>query len=556
MRRSRVWLALILCAGFAQPAVHSEPHSAPEHNSRGSALLRQGKAAEAEAEFREALKLDQNSVFALDHLAQLLVSDRRYAAAARYWKRALALHPDSPGMASAMRAAQIKHAEKSKEQDLTLKQLLEAEHDSKGEREALERATRLDPGMAAAQARLGRLELAAGHSGPAEKRLEAAIASDPELVPALGDLGIVRGNNGDSQSAEKLFREAIEDDPNYQQAHINLGLLLAKEHRFTEAEVEVDRAIKLAPDDPAALAAAGRVKAHLGKSAEGVALLRRVVALAPQSPAAHLDLGMVLAESYDLTGALAENDEAVRLAPGSGLAHYNRGRVLFDLGRNAEAQPELESASRFAPQMAEPYYFLAMIERQAGHTKRAVTLMQTFVRLQPRNATAWHLLGQSLQQESRTPEAIAAWRQAVAIQPDYTQAIWSLARALKPTNPDEAARLMARYSEVQKERHVVDEAGTLGNDALAAGAAHDWPEAIQKFHQAIEVCGDCPIKADLHKKLGLTVCQMGDIDSGEQELRLAQALKPGDPDIKRALERIAAARRKAGASHTDSGKGP
>jgi tetratricopeptide (TPR) repeat protein len=527
VRRSPVWVALILCAGLAPRVAHLEPQSAQVHNSRGSALVQKGKVAEAEAEFREALKLDPNSVFALDHLAQRLASERRYAAAVRYWKRALALQPDSPAMASSMHAAELKHAKNMKSQEIELKQLaLDVAQDSKG--------------------------------GPdvREKRLEAAIASDPELVSAVGDLGIIRANKGDVPGAEKLFREAIEDDPNFEQGHVNLGLLLARQQKFSEAEAEVDQAVKLAPSDPIALAAAGRVKARLGKSVEGVALLRRVVALAPQSPTAHLELGMVLADSYDLAGALAETDEAVRLAPGSALTHFNRGRVLFDLGRNAEAQPELESARSIDEQMPEPYYFLAMIEKQAGHYQRAVTLLQTVVRLQPRNATAWHLLGQSLEQQSQTQAAIAAWRQAVAIQPNYTQALWSLARAIKPINPDESARLMARYSEVQKERHIVDEAGTLGNDALAAGAAHDWPEAIAKFHQAIEVCGDCAIKADLHKKLGLTVCQMGDIDDGERELRLARALKPDDPDVERALERIAAARRKRVALHPDSPKGP
>jgi len=139
----------------------------------------------------------------------------------------------------------------------------------------------------------------------------------------------------------------------------------------------------------------------------------------------------------------------------------------------------------------------------------------------------------------------------VAIQPEYSQALWSLARALKPSDPGEAARLMDRYNEVQKKRRILDEAGTLGNDALAAGAAHDWPEAIRKFQRAIEVCGDCAIKGDLHKKLGLTDCQMGDLDNGERELRMAQTLKPEDVDIERALERIAVARAKGVASHPD-----
>jgi tetratricopeptide (TPR) repeat protein len=361
---------------------------------------------------------------------------------------------------------------------------------------------------------------------------------------------------GDNEGAEKLFRQAIEDDPNYAQGHLNLGLILAQQQKFTDAEPELDNAIKLVPEDVAALAAAGKVKARLGKSGEGVALLRKVVALRPQSAAAHLDLAIALADSYDLPGALAETGEAVRLAPESAAAHFNHGRVLFDLGRNAEAQSDFESACRLSPHMAEPPYYLAVVEKQAGHYQQAAALLRTVVKLQPRNVMALHLLGQSLEHESQTQAAIAAWRQAVAIDPDYSQALWSLARAMKPSDPDEAARLMARYGEVQKKRRIVDQAGTLANDALAASEAHDWPEAIRQLQQAIEVCGGCVMKADLHKNLGLIDCQMGDIDSGEKELRLAQASKSADPDIARALTLIAQARaqRQGVASHPEKAR--
>jgi tetratricopeptide (TPR) repeat protein len=413
-------------------------------------------------------------------------------------------------------------------------------------------ALQYKPGMTMAHNSLGSVLMDMGKAAEAETEFREALRLDPRLAPALVGLGILCANKGDNEGAVKLFRQAIAGDPNYEQGHLNLGLILAKQQKLTEAEGEVDQAMQLAPEDAAALAAVGRVKARLGKSAEGVALLRKAVTLAPQSSVAHLDLGMVLAESYDLTGALTESSEAVRLAPGSALAHLNRGRVLFDLGRNTEAKPDLELASRLAPEMPEPFYFLAVIDKQAGHYNRAVVLLQTVVKLQPRNATAWNLLGQSLEYGSQTQAAIAAWRHAVAIDPDNSQALWSLARAIKPADPDEAARLMVRYREVQEKRRIADEAGTLGNDALAAGVAHDWPEAIRKFQKAIEVCGDCAIKADLHKKLGLIDCQMGDIESGEKELRLAQALKPADPDIERALERIAVARTKGVTSRSGS----
>jgi tetratricopeptide (TPR) repeat protein len=189
-----------------------------------------------------------------------------------------------------------------------------------------------------------------------------------------------------------------------------------------------------------------------------------------------------------------------------------------------------------------------VLENQAGNYKGAIPLLQTVVKLQPRNKVAWYLLGQSLEHESQTQEAITAWKRAIAIDPDYTQALWSLSRALRPLDAAEADRFMNRFAAVQKERRIIDRAETLANDAVASMQAHQLPEAIRQLKEAIEACGDCGVKADLHKKLGLIHCQAGDLDNGEKELRFAQASRPGDPEIERALALIAHARLKPAAS--------
>ena len=280
----------------------------------------------------------------------------------------------------------------------------------------------------------------------------------------------------------------------------------------------------------------------MGKLNEGIALLRKVANLAPDLASAHLDLALALADSYDLPAALAETSEAVRLAPQSGVAHLNRGRVLFDLGRTPEAKPELEEAYRLIPQSAEPSYFLALIEKQAGNYPRAAGLLDEVVHLEPRNAMAWYLLGKNLEYENQATKAIAAWRQAIAIDPKFSQALFSLARELRSTDAAEAEQLMARYTAMQQERRIIDRAGMLANNSAVAASAHDWPEATRQIKEAIAECGDCALKADLHKKLGLIDCQSGDLKNGEKELLAASTLKPGDPEIARALKLIAQSR--------------
>ena len=100
-------------------------------------------------------------------------------------------------------------------------------------------------------------------------------------------------------------------------------------------------------------------------------------------------------------------------------------------------------------------------------------------------------------------------------------------------------RATSRY---RKQRRILDSADTLANNGVVAASAHDWPEATRQLKAAIAECGDCAMKADLFKKLGLIDCQAGDLDDGEKELLAAKALKPADLEIQRALQLIAEAR--------------
>ena len=75
----------------------------------------------------------------------------------------------------------------------------------------------------------------------------------------------------------------------------------------------------------------------------------------------------------------------------------------------------------------------------------------------------------------------------------------------------------------------MDRAQTLGNFALSAAAAHDWPQAIAQLKEGLQVCGDCSALALLHKDLGLTYCRSGDLKNGLAELLEAKKLTPAGP---------------------------
>jgi tetratricopeptide (TPR) repeat protein len=164
------------------------------------------------------------------------------------------------------------------------------------------------------------------------------------------------------------------------------------------------------------------------------------------------------------------------------------------------------------------------------------------LKLQPRDLDALFLLGQSLQAGGDTPGALEAWRQVLAINPEHTEALYNLARALNASAPAQAAEYRKQMVAVQQSRQVAERAESLGNFALGAASARDWPRAIAQMKEALEICGNCRARADLHKNLGLIYARSGDTANAEAALRLARQLKPADAEVVQALEVIRARR--------------
>jgi tetratricopeptide (TPR) repeat protein len=264
-----------------------------------------------------------------------------------------------------------------------------------------------------------------------------------------------------------------------------------------------------------------------------------VVALQPNPPEAHLNLGIALADGFDLESALAEFSQVVNLAPTSSAARYNKGRALFDLRRYEDARAELEAAARQSPDLSPALYLLALAEKQLDHVARSTEVLKRVVALEPRNADALYQLGQDLSRAGQTKEAVVYWKKAVEINPDHAEALYNLTRATVSTNPTEAKQYQERFAALQKKRQITDRAETLGNFALASAGARDWPQAVAQLKEALDICGECRSKADLHKNLGLIYCKSGALREGARELRLALQLKPQDHDVLQALNVIA-----------------
>jgi tetratricopeptide (TPR) repeat protein len=403
------------------------------------------------------------------------------------------------------------------------------------ERKELERAVELDPKLAVAQNQLGLLALRSGRQAEAEQRFKKVLAIDPKFAEAQSNLGVLYSQQGKNGEAASLFQQAIRNDPKYTKAYVNLGLLMAQQGAFAEAEKQFQMAIAADANYPGTYAALGMLQAKTGHGPEALKSFQKAVSLEPNSAQAHLNLGIALVDQFDRPDGFKEFSDAARLDPKLAAAHYNLGRFFFETGRYEDADKELSIAIRLEPDYAGALYFLALAAKQENNVERSTDLLGKVVALQPDNSDAQYLLGQNMEHSGDSAAAIQHWKAAVHADPNHSQALYNLAKSLNQIHDPEAKQYQDRFDALQKSQQIADRVSQLGNFALEAANAQNWPQAMEQMNEAIQLCGNCPQSAHLHKNLGLFYGRTGNIGEAKKELRTALQLAPNDSDTQNAL---------------------
>ena len=316
------------------------------------------------------------------------------------------------------------------------------------------------------------------------------------------------------------------------------GIALAQKGDFKKAEEAFEQAVILHPRDARALTALGQVQEQLGELPESIETFRKVIELDPLSPEAHENLGIALGDRADLASALKESSIATRLAPSSANAHFLRGRLLSDLGLHEEASGEFRKTLEISPENAQALYYWAELEGDRDNTITQANLLRRYVTLRPNEAMAFDQLGHVLEEENQETDAIGAWRRAIALNPQYDEAIYSLALALRKTNPVESKQLMERVHELEHDQQTIDRVNMLGNQANEKMDEANYKVAIDDLKNAIVLCGRCKLLGALEKNLGLAYCHAGQLGAGERELKVAKTLIPEDASVDVALQTV------------------
>ncbi len=362
----------------------------------------------------------------------------------------------------------------------------------------------------------------------------SALRLNPSSWEARYNLGLALLEQHDLAGAAAQLTRAADLSPKDTRTRVALGMALMQQEKLEAAEGQLRKAVELSPADLPSLSALGMVLTRMHRP-EAVAVLRKALELAPNSAEAHLNVGIALADQQDHAHAQPEFAQAVALAPESAAAHYNLGRCLYDLRRYEDAKPELETAYRLNPDFTPALLSLAMNRRKLGELPQAAEVLTRLLTLEPANAEAHQHLGQLEIELGKLESGIGHLKKAVQLEPRNSQYLYALLRSLSAKASPDVQQVREQLRALKEEEIQLNRIRALGNFANAASNEGNWPTAISQSREAIQLCGDCALSADLHKNLGLILARSGDEDGGVRELETALARKPDDPDTRTAL---------------------
>jgi tetratricopeptide (TPR) repeat protein len=270
------------------------PPSQPEfYVALGDAWQNSGKFQEAVTAFEQALKLEPNSITALQSLAGTLkaMGDLSRGQQVLSWASHIAPQNANIWFQYGLLDAQLGNTESA------LKKI--------------QRAVTLNPDLPEIYTSLGAAFAGNGQLNMAEDAARQALSIDPYDAAAYDLSGRFLAANGKTSEALYAFEKATRLRPDFAPYLYNYALMLAHLDRLDDAQKPAEAAVRADPNFPEAHDFLGGLFARKAQFPEAAREYLLALQLRPDFSRAQLDLGLLLAKQGDLTGAAEHLRQAV-----------------------------------------------------------------------------------------------------------------------------------------------------------------------------------------------------------------------------------------------------
>jgi tetratricopeptide (TPR) repeat protein len=380
------------------------------HQNLGFALAAQGKDAEAERHYVEALRLRPKLEGAHHGLGNVLVNLGRADEAVAHYLEAIRIKPDYAGANYDLAITLARQGKTS---------------------EAVARyneAIRLKPDYAEAHNNLGMLLGTQGRVDEALAHFSEALRIRPDFANAHNNMGILLAKQGKTDEAIEHFNEALRINPEQADARKNLDIALAMKPEgrgpYADTATTASRKPEVA-ETPKKIDTVRAIQPKPSPTSTAVQPAAQPTAQAKptsKDPEAIFNEGVALFSQGKIKESIPLFTEALRLNPKHAEAHYNLGVALHNLGNLKEAVEHYTQSIRLKPNNAEAHYNLGVAYHSQGDVEKAVREYNRAVRLKSDYPQAYNNLGVAYYSQGKYEDAIAQYTKALKLKPDYEEA--------------------------------------------------------------------------------------------------------------------------------------
>lgn len=389
-----------------QGVLKNEPANAVAHYQLGLAFDLAGNLSQAEAEWRESIRLRPD------------LSDAHRALAGAAIRR-------SDPNALALEADQIIQQQPESADGYLLRAVAEIDRKQFAAAEDyIKRSIQRASNNAAAYVQLGNLRMAQNNLAEAQKAFQQALDLDPNSTDALGGVLNVYLIQKQIDKALSVANAQLAKYPKNAGFHIIVGRLLFEQKKDAAgAETEFRRATELDKNNVEALVSLGRVQADQGKQDEALQTYLDGAKSNPRETVFYLLAGGIYESKQDWDKAKQVYQRVLEIQPDNPLASNNLAYVILQQGGNVDvALAMAQTARRQLPDNPSSADTLGWAFYHKGVYNSAITLFKEAVKKEPENATYNYHLGLAYVRSGQAAQARQQLDRVVKIKPDSSEA--------------------------------------------------------------------------------------------------------------------------------------
>jgi tetratricopeptide (TPR) repeat protein len=350
---------------MVMPVLVGQQEDRAQIRMRAIALEQQGLTAEAEQIWDSIAKADPRDAEPLAHLGLLEARQEHYEAAINYYRRAMAIDSDLPGLQINFGLALFKVAQfpgaieafsaeiRKHPGDLRLTILLGMAHygmkDYLVAIPYLQRATERDTQSIP-------LRMALEHSCMGSKQYQCVLDVHEQILALKGESAEADmlaaqafDQMGNNVAAEKQLRAAVQINPKEPNVHFGLGYLLWKQSRWSDAAQEFQLELDNNPEHQISRIYLADVWIRQGEFARAQPALEDLVSADQSEPLVHRDLGIIYANAGRYDDAMREFRLAIKIDPDNAETHLEVAKLIRLTGKKDEDSAESGSIKSLPP---------------------------------------------------------------------------------------------------------------------------------------------------------------------------------------------------------------